>query len=217
MKIKETKRSSNRPPRFRGGILVVVLLATAAIDSRAAAGPVLVFVSNEKSGTVTVIDAETDRVVDTVTVGSRPRGVQASPDRRRIYVAVSDKSSPKNEAIVAIDAATRKIIARYPSGTDPEQFAVSPDGRTIVIANEDASAATVLDLASGRTTTLPVGTEPEGVGFTPNGRFAWVTAETSNNVSIVDIGARKVVGAVAVDQRPRVATFARDGKKAFVS
>ena len=186
--------------------------------SAAAASPVLVFVSNEKSGTVTVIDSDTDRIVDSITLGSRPRGIQASPDGSRIYVAVSDSKNRDNEKIVAIDSVTHKIVGRYPSGTDPEQFAVSPDGKTVVIANEDASAASILDLPSARlTATLPVGTEPEGVGFSPDGRFAWVTGETSNNVSIIDIAGRRVAEAVPVDQRPRVAAFTRDGRKAYVS
>ena len=46
----------------------------------------LVFVSNERSGDVTVIDGATDSVVGTFPVGKRPRGIHATPDGRRIFV-----------------------------------------------------------------------------------------------------------------------------------
>ena len=48
-----------------------------------------VCVSNERSGNVTVIDAATDKVVATIPAGKRPRGIQASPDGKTLYVAVS--------------------------------------------------------------------------------------------------------------------------------
>src|SRR5581483_245026 len=46
-----------------------------------------VYVTNEKSDDVTVIDAATDRVVTTVKVGQRPRGIVVSPDNKRVYVS----------------------------------------------------------------------------------------------------------------------------------
>src|SRR5262249_61741975 len=49
----------------------------------------LVFVSNERSGDVTVIDGATDSVVGTFPVGKRPRGIHATPDGRRVFVTLS--------------------------------------------------------------------------------------------------------------------------------
>jgi YVTN family beta-propeller protein len=48
-----------------------------------------VFVSNERSGDVTVIDGSTDAVVATFPVGKRPRGIQATPDGQRVFVTLS--------------------------------------------------------------------------------------------------------------------------------
>ncbi len=48
-----------------------------------------IFVSNEKSGTLTVISGGDFKVTDTITVGKRPRGVHASPDGKTVYVALS--------------------------------------------------------------------------------------------------------------------------------
>ena len=91
------------------------VLACAAVFWAAPRPPALaatVWVSNERSGSLTVIDSATDRVVSTVAVGGRPRGIQVAPDDRTVYVAVSHpakiRSGPPHE-IVAVDAATRRV------------------------------------------------------------------------------------------------------------
>ncbi len=48
-----------------------------------------VYVSNERSGDVSVIDGATDAVVATFGVGKRPRGIHVTPDGRRILVTLS--------------------------------------------------------------------------------------------------------------------------------
>src|SRR3954462_12249477 len=47
------------------------------------------FVSNEEGGTVSVVDIERRKLIDTITVGKRPRGIRASRDGRTVYVALS--------------------------------------------------------------------------------------------------------------------------------
>jgi PQQ-dependent catabolism-associated beta-propeller protein len=197
--------------------LVMTLAAFGAAPALLGDGPFL-YVTNERSGTVTVIDGSTDRTVATIPVGSRPRGVQASPGGRRIYVAVSDRADKSKETIAVIDTVSNEVVQRFASGIDPEQFAVSPDGKTAVIANEDAAQASFLNLSSGKIeASRPVGTEPEGVGITPDGRFAWVTGETSNTVTVFEMKSRRAVRTIPTDQRPRVVVFSSDGKRAYVS
>src|SRR6516165_3402553 len=70
--------------------LFAMLLAVVAISLATAQSPsYLVFVSNERSGDVTVIDGTTDNVIGTFAVGKRPRGIHATPDGRRVFVTLS--------------------------------------------------------------------------------------------------------------------------------
>jgi YVTN family beta-propeller protein len=46
-----------------------------------------VYVSNKRSGTVSVIDAQTFRVIKTINVGTEPFGCALTPDGNRLYVA----------------------------------------------------------------------------------------------------------------------------------
>lgn len=46
-------------------------------------------VTNERSGDVSVIDTGSDRVVETIPVGKRPRGIRLDSEGRVIYIALS--------------------------------------------------------------------------------------------------------------------------------
>ena len=104
-----------------------------------------VFVSNERSGDVTVIDGTSDIVVATFPVGKRPRGIHAAPDGKRIFVTLSGspRMAPGVDAerapadktadgLGVIDASSRKLTDRWHVGSDPEQFAISKDGKARV-------------------------------------------------------------------------------------
>jgi PQQ-dependent catabolism-associated beta-propeller protein len=184
----------------------------------------LLYVTNERAGSVQVIDTNTDRVVTTARIGNRPRGMAISPDGKRLYVAVSwwrDGKRPRSgkEAIVALDAKTLKVVRSYESGgTDPECVAVSPNGQRLYLSNEDAGTASIVDVASGANrATLVVGTEPEGVTASPDGRWVYVTAETSNVLSVIDAKQEKTVANILVDPRPRAVIFTRDATRAWAT
>ncbi len=151
-----------------------------------------VYVTNETSGDLTIIDAGSQSVVGTVRLGKRPRGIAASPDGTRLYVALSgspsagpgvdEKTLPppdrSADGIGVVDIRQRKLLKVMTSGTDPEQVAVSQDGSRVFVANEDAGQLTVIDTESGKIVdTFKVGDEPEGVSVHPNGNFVYVTSE----------------------------------------
>ena len=61
---------------------------TPSAAATAAPGP-RAYVTNEVSGDLTVIDLTSQSVVATIPLGKRPRGIQLSPDRTKLYVALS--------------------------------------------------------------------------------------------------------------------------------
>src|SRR5215217_850394 len=152
---------------------------------------VRVYVSNERSGDISVIDPATNQVINTIPVGKRPRGIHVSRDGRAVYVALSgspiagpnvrDEDLPpadkKADGIGAVDVSSGRFVEKIASGSDPEQFVISHDERSIYVSNEDEGSASVVDLASRRVAaTIKVGTEPEGVGMSPDGRRVYVTS-----------------------------------------
>src|SRR6185369_16483369 len=150
-----------------------------------------VLVTNERGGTLTVIDGLTRKVINTVPLGKRPRGLKLSPDGKLLYVALSgspiagpgvdEKTLPPADkgadGIGIVDTATFKLLKILRGVSDPEQLAVSADGKKLYVASEDTGKAIVLDAATGKTlASLAVGGEPEGVTLSPNGKFVYVSS-----------------------------------------
>src|SRR5439155_22807077 len=67
-------------------IQAIVLLVCCATVVGATAAPVA-YVSNEGSSSVSVIDTATDKVVSTMKIGQKPRGIAISPDGKRLYIS----------------------------------------------------------------------------------------------------------------------------------
>lgn len=194
--------------------------------------PVRVYVSNERGGTVSVIDPATNQVVATIPVGKRPRGIHVSRDGKTVYVALSgspiggpnvkDEDLPpadkKADGIAVVDVATGRFVQKLNSGSDPESFDLSPDGRTLYVSNEDAGQASIIDLQTGKVLATPkTGYEPEGVTVSPDGRLVYVTSESTNEVFVIDAATRAVTGTIKTAERPRGAAFLPDGSKAYVT
>src|SRR4051812_7488229 len=222
--------------RIIGVILLFLTLRLPAADTRS----YLVCVSNEKSGTVTIIDGVSDQVITTLAVGKRPRGIHASPDGRLLYVALSGspitgppqldaKGNPipsevdeddvdrSADGIGVVDLGRRKFLRKLPAGSDPEEFAVNRDGTRIYISNEDVATASVLNVADGEVEQIVrVKKEPEGVVLSPDGRFVYVTCETGGEVVVIDTSLNKGVAEFTLGGRPRTVAFLPDGSRAFI-
>jgi PQQ-dependent catabolism-associated beta-propeller protein len=190
------------------------------------------YVTNEVSGDLTVIDSATYRVIATVPLGKRPRGIHASPDRKTIYVALSgspiagpdvdestlpppDKSA---DGIGVFDVAQNKVVRMLKAGSDPENFDVSKDGSQLYISNEDEEAVSIVDVASGTVVkSAKVGAQPEGVKVTPDGKLVWVTSEETGTIAVLDPVAGRILKTFKVGHRPRSVAFLPDGSKAYVN
>jgi YVTN family beta-propeller protein len=191
----------------------------------------LVFVSNERSGDVTVIDGATDSVVGTFPVGKRPRGIHATPDGRRVFVTLSGSprmapgldenrapADKRADGLGVIDSAAHKLTDRWHVGSDPEQFAISKDGKFAFIANEDDASASIIDLDSGQPRgRIKVSEEPEGVGVNPANDEVYVTCEEKGEVFAFDPDQQRVIATIETGGRPRSVAFSSDGARAYVA
>jgi YVTN family beta-propeller protein len=193
--------------------------------------PYKVYISNEGTGDLSVIDPVKMETLMTVPIGKRARGVHASPDGKLIYIALSgspfappgvdestlpppDKSA---DGIGVFDIAANKMLRKVPGGSDPEQFAVGRDG-LLYVSNEDAAGLAFVDPVKGDVLgTVPTGPEPEGVTITPDGKFVYVTSEDKGTVTVVDMATRQPVKTINVGRRPRGIVFLPDGSLAFVT
>ena len=171
------------------------------------------YVSNEKSNTVSVVDTASWKVVRTIKVGQRPRGIAYTKDQKYVLVACGD-----DDTIQMIDTASSRVTDNLPSGPDPEFFAQDHDGKLVYVANENDNTVTIIDVARRtQVGSVQVGVEPEGVVVSPDDKIIINTSETTNMAHFIDAAKREVVASVLVDQRPRFAAYKPDGSELWVS
>ncbi len=178
-----------------------------------AAAAELAFVSNEKDNTVSVIDTATLKVVKTIAVGKRPRGMVLTPDMKRLIVCAGD-----DNRLDIIDTETLEIIERHEtSGPDPELLDIDHAGKTIYVANEDDGMVTVLEKDGTAKAEIQIGVEPEGMAVSPDDSIVVATSESTSMAHFINTQTLKVVANVLVDTRPRVSEFTWDGSEVWVS
>ena len=193
--------------------LTCLFVSFALITATLPAHAFKAFVSNEKDNTISVIDTKSMKVIHTIKVGQRPRGIMLAKDDTWLLICTSD-----DNRIEVYDAKTYEFIKNLPSGPDPELFALHPSGNPLYIANEDDNIVTVVNIDTGRIIAeVPVGVEPEGMGVSPDGRYVVNTSETTNMAHFIDTKTNETVANILVDNRPRVAQFTSDGKQLWVS
>jgi YVTN family beta-propeller protein len=230
----------------KGALVAVALAALLPVATPAwAAGNYQIYVTNEKSGDVTVIDGASLKAVATFPVGKRPRGIHASPDGKTVYVALSgtpiegppeldaqgnpifkrdqddddddDAADKSADGVGVIDVAARKLVKKISVGSDPEEFDISQDGKRLFVSNEDVKTASSVDIVNGKVDHIvALSQEPEGVAVTPDGKSLFVTCETGGDVFVIDVATFKVKGQVKVGSRPRSVAFVDGGKLAVI-
>jgi YVTN family beta-propeller protein len=73
-------------------ILYRQVAASATLLLASSAHAQLAYVANEKSGTLSIIDTTTDRVIGDIPAGKKPRGMALSRDGGRLYVTTSRRT-----------------------------------------------------------------------------------------------------------------------------
>lgn len=193
-------------------LLWSALAFSLAFAAPAAAGTA--FISNEKDNTITVLDIDTMKVIKTVPVGKRPRGMVLSPDHKTLFICAGD-----DNRLDVMDTTTFEITATHEtSGPDPELLDIDHAGKFIYIANEDDGLVTVVNAADGSVRgEIQIGVEPEGMAVSPDDTVVVATSESTSMAHFIDIKSLKVVANVLVDTRPRVARYTPDGKEVWVT
>jgi YVTN family beta-propeller protein len=97
-----------------------------------------VYVVNTRSGSVSVIDTDTNEVVATILVHKQPYFIDVDAQGRRAYVANSGSNS-----VSVIDLDERRETGVIGTGEQPGVARISPDGRSLVVSNRGSGSVSV--------------------------------------------------------------------------
>jgi PQQ-dependent catabolism-associated beta-propeller protein len=172
-----------------------------------------IYIILEKDNALAIVDPIAGKLLKTVAIGQRPRGIVLSKNQQQLYIASSD-----DDIIQVIDINTLKAIGTLPSGEDPETFAMNPSGDQLYVSNEDDSLITVIDINTAKAIkTIPVGVEPEPVTVSPDEKWVVSASEATNMVHWINRKTLTVEDNTLVDPRPRGLSFSADSQRLWVT
>ncbi len=146
------------------------------------------YVSNEYSHRLSVIDLRERKLVRQVRTSRRPVDVSLAPGGKAIFVA-----NYTDGLVTVYDTTSFKEIKRIHTGAGAHGMAMATDGRTLFVSNRDAATVSVIKVASYQITrTFKVPQGPDMLEVTPDGRELWVTGRYGANVFVVNLEEGKV-------------------------
>jgi len=176
----------------------------------------LVYVPNNVSSTVSVIDPATNKVLRTVKVPKSPEHVVPSWDLRTLWV-----NSDQGNALTPIDPATGEFGTPVPVH-DPYNLYFTPDGKFAIVMAEAAHQIVFRDphtMAVRKT--VPVSCD--GVNhadFSPDGRYFIASCEFSGDLLKVDTVKQEIIGKMhlpAPHPMPQDVKISPDGKTWYIA
>ncbi len=182
------------------------------------------YVAENLSNKIAVIDTATDKVITKIEVGEYPYDCAISRDGKRVYV-----SNWGSRTISVIDTTTDKAAASIQVGDHPNDIELARDGRTLFVANANSNTVSVVDTAQSKeieaiSTALhpksPIGSTPNAVALSADEKTLFIANADNNNVAIVDVSRRgesRVKGFIPVGWYPTSVRVSRDGRRLFVA
>jgi YVTN family beta-propeller protein len=190
------------------------VLASAALASSALAGNL--YVTNYNADTVSVIDAKTNQIVNTIQNGSEtgPWTLAIAPDGKTVYVANYDSGS-----ITTIDTATNQVVgAPITTPLSTWGMAVSPNGTRGYLSSGNDNTVITVDLQTRQLVGTPVevcsSPGPTDVIVAPDGARAYVVC--ADEVVILDLASNTVVGAPIPVESAYTGSISPDGKFVYL-
>ncbi|WP_373527859.1 beta-propeller fold lactonase family protein [Nostoc sp.] len=140
------------------------------------------YVANGNSDSVSVIDTNTNSVVQTISLsrtsdkykGANPNSVALSPDERQLYVTLGGEN-----AVAVVDLqSSGKVIGRIPTGWYPNSVSVSKDGQKLYVVNAKSNSGP--NPSANRTT-------PEGLARNTTFRNEYNWALEKAGISVIPV------------------------------
>ncbi|WP_370565440.1 MULTISPECIES: cytochrome D1 domain-containing protein [Cupriavidus] len=151
----------------------------------------VVVVLNSGDATVTLIDKDTQKVLETFPIGKEPHHLIATPDDKSLIVA-----NAVGNDLVFLDPVTGKVQQRVANIDDPYQIGFSPDQKWFLTTGNRLDRVDVyrwdgkaLKIAKQ----LPLAKTPSHIAFTADSRVAFVTLQDSNEVVAIDLPTQTVM------------------------
>jgi YVTN family beta-propeller protein len=140
------------------------------------------YVVAQESNAILVVDTESKKVLNKISVGNQPHSVILSKDGRKAYV-----SNQWSDNVFVIDLSAARVTDTLKTGNGPAGISLSADGKVLYAVNSFSSDISVIDLDSKEEINrIIAGNNPTGAKLSPDGKFLFVTSRRTTSVPYGD-------------------------------
>jgi YVTN family beta-propeller protein len=170
--------------------------------------PPRIYVANESTNDVSVIDATTFQPVGTIDAKNHStHDLAISRDGRRLYA-----TNLASGRVSVIDTRKMQTIASLYTGERSHVVALTHDNNQVWVANIGENTVSIVDAANYRILgTIPVCKGPTGLAFSHDGRFAYVSCQGDQGVNVIDTASHQVIKTIPVGVNPHFLVVSRSG------
>ncbi len=167
-----------------------------------------IFVANESSNDVSVIDANTYQPLTTIPAKNHStHDLAVTRDGRRLFA-----TNLASGRISVIDTDRKETIASIYTGERSHVVALTNDNTQVWVANIGENTISIVDTVTFRILgTIPVPKGPTGLTFSHDGRFAFVSSQGEKNVAVIDTATHQVIKTIPVGANPHFLVVNRAG------
>jgi YVTN family beta-propeller protein len=168
-----------------------------------------VFVANESSNSVTVVDGDSFQVIATVDARNHAtHDLAVSRDGRWLFA-----TNLASGRLSAINTKALETVASIATGDRAHVVTLTNDNRQAWVANIGENTISIVDTGTFRILgTILVGKGPTGLTFSRDGRFAYVSNQGDKTVEVIDTASHRVLKAIPVGTNPHFLVLGPDGR-----
>lgn len=172
-----------------------------------------VYVAMPSIDSVAIVDLDTFRLEDTVSVGDVPNRITTQPDGRYVWVG----HTGKNSGVTVIDTETSKTVAEIETGEGHHEIAVTGDNRFAFVTNRKANTISVIDVRELKLVDeVALEGAPISIAYSPLSEAIYVADGVSGTVTAIDPETRDIRGTIALKPGLGPMKISPDGRYGFV-
>ncbi|CAN5461589.1 hypothetical protein BH18THE1_BH18THE1_06260 [soil metagenome] len=158
------------------------------------------YVANQFSNTISVIDTEKSEVEANIDVGNSPYDVDVNPFSNRIYA-----SNRESNTVSVIDGFTNKVLTELLVGNSPVGIGINLATNWIYVANFDSKTISKIDPIDNKVKeSLKYASSPYDIIVNPHTNKVYVSDFGKNSVLVLDGNNDTLVSIISVGSKPSV-------------
>jgi len=194
-------------------LLTQVILPGPPDDWAPSADQKQVFVAMATNDSVSFVDLDTFRLVNTVKVGARPTRITVQPDGRYAWVGTTGAKP----GVSVLDTEKQVVKAHIETGKGHHELVVTSDNRYALVSNRDDRTVSLINVRQlKKTKDFEVKGIPISLAYSPLSEAAYVADGETGEVLVIDPASGKVRATIALEPGLGPMRITPDGRYGFV-